>query len=352
MNWMFRLFLLIVVLCTTFAKADVVRFEQYKEDYVAVAAPYILSSDTAKIYVSSGTGKSIRIYLKDSNGKVVLSDTKNNIDINDKFVLSGITYFGHVFELKGIPQGVFSLVVDRGTFDLTNNYTSQTYPLTVDLTNPSISGNFFWPAPGYVFNHTDGKFILSLAQAREAGFENATVGISGYSHATFTSEFVDGPNAGKIHAKNLPAQLTADNRLMIGTGVIGSISSLHIPTNTAAQMKLTFRLYNKAGLYTEKSEIVYVATKRLATKPEPIGLFTGANSKLLGVDALAGFVPYVPKMNVSNNPLRMVYRVPRAEYYGGGGDADIYGGWYGSSRNTSRIIHTDEIGRASCRERV
>ena len=217
--------------------AEVVKFEQIQSDFEpkVLEQPYILSSPSARIYISSGTGRSIRLYFKDIEGSIVVAREKFNVDYDDTFQIDGTTHYGAIFEVESLPEGPLTLTVERGTFDAVNDFITNTYEVIVDKTPPSITGSFFWDAhsTAYWTTHTDGKFIVSLAGARQAGFPIGMAGISGYSHSTFTSEFLDGPRAGEKHANELPAQLTNDGRLIIGTGVDNSISTAYVPSNTA-----------------------------------------------------------------------------------------------------------------------
>ena len=326
--------------------AEVVKFEQIQSDFEpkVLEQPYILSSPSARIYISSGTGRSIRLYFKDIEGSIVVAREKFNVDYDDTFQIDGTTHYGAIFEVESLPEGPLTLTVERGTFDAVNDFITNTYEVIVDKTPPSITGSFFWDAhsTAYWTTHTDGKFIVSLAGARQAGFPIGMAGISGYSHSTFTSEFLDGPRAGEKHANELPAQLTNDGRLIIGTGVDNSISTAYVPSNTAAQMRFTFRLFNKAGLSSERSVDLYVATQATQSKPQPYGVFTGQPEMLDGIPAFAGFAPYMPNMDISTNPIRMIYRANKEHYLGGGGDADIYGGWVNGTRDTSHVVHIDD----------
>ena len=346
MNWTKKILIAMAALLCFSANADIVRIEQLSIDAEpsALTAPYISSSPSTRIYISTGTGRSVRAQIKDIDGLIVASRETLNVDYGDTFDVDSVTHYGAVFTFDNLDDGIYTVIVEHGNFNLDGDIITTTHSLLVDTAPPSISGEFSWESSSnaYWTTHTDGKLIISLAGARQAGFPVGLAGLSGYSHATFTSEFLDGPNAGEIHADNLPAQLTNDGRLIIGIGVDGSISTSYVPANTASQMRFTYRLFNRAGLSTERSVDLYVATKATQTKPQPYGVFTGEAVLLDGIPALSGFVPYTANMEVSSNPVRMIYRANRSHYYGGGGEADIYGGWVNGARSTSHVVHIDD----------
>jgi archaellum component FlaF (FlaF/FlaG flagellin family) len=332
-----------IVIGTT--KADVVRVQYIDTNgihTVKKAQPYYINPQSSlKVGLSAGVGRRIVAEIKDSNGVVVDTKTKSRVDSSDTFIVDGVTFFGAELEFNNIADGKYtltSIVYNNSQVEVSR----QNNDLIIDTESPQIIGDFYWnPFGQYVFKHTDGKFIVSRSVIQDAGFPRITVGVSGFSHATFTSEYLDGPKAGTKHAVDAPVTLTAEGKLVIGNGTPNSISSVYIPNDTSNQMRFTYRVHSKAGNSTSKSIDVYVATKT-AVKPSPYGVYTGVESKLDEVNAFKGFVQYVEKMAIPSNPVRMIYRAPKSMYIGGGGLADIYGAWLNGNRGPNKVVHTDE----------
>jgi hypothetical protein len=218
----------------------------------------------------------------------------------------------------------------------------------VDVTPPEVKGDFYWQ-PQWVGQrkHTDGKWIVSLTLASDSGFTQVTDLGSGLGKAEFTSVYLDGENAGKGYANQIPANITADGRVIIGAGSLSSLDSRYMPNGFWGEMRWDFDIYDKAGNKTRASAKVYVATKAPSTAPEPVAIYTGAATSYLGQSALQGFEAYTPGMTIYQNPVRVLYRVPCNEYYGGEGRGDIYGPWVQYlgdglvSPSTSRILYSD-----------
>lgn len=135
--------------------------------------------------------------------------------------------------------------------------------------------------------------------------------------------------------------------MIIGTGSQGTLDARYMPNGFWGEMQWDFDIYDKAGNKTRASTHVYVASRAPQTAPEPVAIYTGAATNYLGQPALQGFVPYTSGMTIYQNPVRMLYRVPRDEYYGGGGRGDIYGAWVNppAGPNTSHILYSDSKGR-------
>jgi hypothetical protein len=116
-----------------------------------------------------------------------------------------------------------------------------------------------------------------------------------------------------------------------------------MPNGFWGEMRWDFDIYDQAGNKTRASAKVYVATKAPSTAPEPVAIYTGTAANYLGQEVLKGFEAYTPGMTIYQNPVRVLYRVPRAEYYGGGGNGDIYGPWVNPppGPNTLYILYSD-----------
>lgn len=297
------------------------------------------------LYIASGIGNQVQVNVYHENGALVHTYLSPAVQLSDSFEIDGVTYQGITHPLQ-LP-GDFEYRVETNLLN-NNMLLSQTdNTILVDSAAPQISGTFFWNAPHGNKNirkavHTDGKHIVSLRQAQQAGFDNVVAPRSGIKSVSFTSTFLDGPMAGQVYADELSADFTVDGLARIGNGTNSSITTAYLPNNTSAQMRLTYTVTSHAGVAVSRSEDVYVSTKRPATQPEPYAVFTGQNVQLDGVAAFTGYVAYTPGMAVLSNPVRMIYRAPRSEYYGGGGNADIYGAWVGTgARNTDNIVHSD-----------
>ena len=328
----------------TTAWAEVVQVEYQDNKGVPAAkyaSPYYINPQSSlSAAVTAGVGRHIVLEVKNTKGDLVFTQSKNRVENKDTFVVNGVTYFGAKFDVTKLVDGQYSLTsIVYSTAG--EEVSRQENDLFIDTQAPLIVGDFYWnPFGSYAHKHTDGRFIVSRAGASDAGYPSISVGASGFSHATFSSEFLDGPKKGAFHAKDIPAVLTAQGKLIIGTGAPNSMLSVQIPNDTANQMRLTYTVYNKVGISVSRSVDVYVATLR-GQKPEPYAIYTGAATKINDVNAFTGFVPYVAKMTIPSNPVRMIYRAPKDLYIGGGGSADIYGGWLNGPRGPNQVVHTD-----------
>ena len=327
---------------TTWAEVVQVEYQDIKGAPAAkYASPYYINpQSTFSAAVTAGVGRHILLEVKNTKGDLVFTQSKNRVQNQDTFVVNGVTYFGAKFDVTKLADGQYTLtsVVSDGEIEVSR----QNNELIVDTKTPAILGDFYWQHFGnYTYKHSDNKYIISPVHGSDAGFPGIDPGASGFSHGTFSSEFLDGPKAGTFHAQNLPLLLTDQGKIIIGNGNLHTITTAHIPDNTANQMRLTYTIFNKVGASSSRSVDVYVATRK-APRPEPYGIFTGVSSQLDNKPVFTGFVPYVPGMTIPNNPVRMLYRAPKEFYLGGGGNAEIYGSWLNGSRRANRVVHTDD----------
>ncbi len=328
--------------CCGFAQGAIVQVAQVKNGTpVAVPQPYIVTSGDVNVSVAASVGESIRLTLINPVANTRQVFKKDLVSSSDEFTVGATKHYGAVFNLTSLTEGAYQLVVERGDWSFSASIQQTTSNLVVEFNGPKITGTFFWDSSsGYWATHTDGLLIRSLTEVRSIGFSGVVPSVSGNQRATFTVEYLDGTKQGQKHAVDLAATITPDSKVMIGNGTINSISSTYMPANTNAKMRLTYRVFSKAGLFAEKSQDVYFNNQATQSAPIPHGVFTGTTNKLDGVTAFTGFEPYVENMVLNTNPVRMIYKADKRHYFGGGGSADIYGGFL-NGRNTNRLVHTD-----------
>lgn len=329
--------------------ASIVQIEQDEiatSNLLQTTSPFIVADTTPKLYVSAGIGRNIVVNIKDG-ANTIQTINFDGVASDDIFNIDNVTYQGVVITLEALNPGSYTveLTILNGTKLLSLNE----YDLIIDNTAPQILGDFEYKIDGGVgiyYDFTDdGTLILARTAIFWMGYSDFIAGAGGVSHATFSSTYLDGPLQGTFHAKEQSVTIDQNN-LIVGDRNRGSVSSAYIPSNTKAKMRFDYTIHGLNGLSSTRSFDSYVATGYSTTPPEPYALFTDVNSNLDNILAFKGFEKYVPGMLVTSNPVRMLYRVPRAEYYGGGGDADIYGTWIKYSGNNRRnkdfLLHSDE----------
>ncbi len=323
------------------ANAQLVAISAINENGVTtVESPYLVGTHTQlKFSVTSGVNRKIEVLINNVDGEIIHHDIKEIVEISDKFIIDGVTYFGFEFVTERLADGMY--VAKIKVFEGGTVISDSEEEVVIDTVAPVIDGEFFWNSY-YKAIHTDGKLIVSVSSTHSAGFPSVDMGSSGFDRGTFTSEYIDGDNDGEVYATQ-PLNLTDEGKLIIGKGTYGSVNSNYIPNNTRREMKLTFTVYDRAGNSSERSTNVYVSTKH-PKKPTPYAVYTGADVNLDGNSKFYGFESYSAGMVAPSNPIRMIYRADKREYVGGGGDADIYGGFI-RSRNVSRpsyLAHVDD----------
>ncbi len=339
---------LFLVILSFFSQAKIVQVEQNNiaSDYLVQSkSPFHVGDTSPVFYVTAGIARRVLLTIRNEDGVSIFTYDYPEVKFTDTFVLDEVSYQGVTIETSELLAGEYT--VSLKIYDAEKLVSSYNYDLLVDGSRPEITGDFYWDAPfQYYYDiHSDGKFIIGRSQAKLGGFASHTPGDTPVKKATFSAKYVDGDLAGTFHAKDIPASII-DGAVVIGTGAKSSISSQYIPNNTEAEMELTYTIFASSGLSHSRSERVYVDTKNSTVSPVPYGVFTGDDVELDGVTEFAGFVPYVPGMVVNTNPVRMLYRAPREAFVGGGGRADIYGGWIQannlSRRGENGILYKDD----------
>lgn len=339
--WVISVFL---VFSSFVCSASVERFQYVHESMEHSKVPeskMYSPTPNIQLLISAGVNRRVSLVAYDTDDTVVYTFNDEDVTAMDTFTLGLVTYQGVSVDAVLPGNGIYRLHVQ--VFDGASAVSDETFEVIIDNANPTVSGNLFWGnAAGYYHDrHTDGLIIGSLAQLTDVGFDGLVSGISGIKNVTFTSTFLDGPMAGEQYAEKLPAAFDGE-RIFIGNGAKSSVTSTYIPRNTRAKMRFTFSVTTHAGVTSTKSEDVYVSTARSTASVQPYAIFTGVNSTFNGIDAFHGFETYVPGMTVSTNPVRMIYRGARSEFYGGGGEADIYGVWLRGRRSTDYLVHSDD----------
>lgn len=312
---------------------------------LAPSAKYLNPKGNIEFALSAGVDRKLRVSIVNKSGAVLQSSTSHLLGVSDRIRVNGTEYYGAVLRLSAPRDGDYSVRAEILSGDEKTVIKVESHDFIVDTVPPTIAGDFFWNPTGYTHKHTDGRWIVSTASASGAGFTGVVDAGSGAGSATFTGEVVSGERYGEIYADNLPINLTNDGKVMIGNGAEGSIDLAFIPA-IWADAKWTFRVTDRAGNSAVKEARVYIANRQPA-KPEPFGVWDGSSNRLLNIAAMRGFIPYVPNMVINFNPIKMIYRVKRTDYRGGGGSAEIYGGlqWMYERGNrgdtTDLILHKD-----------
>lgn len=336
---------MLAALCAAGAQADLLEYTFQAPDgtqkTLAPGATYANATGNIAFAVSAGVDRKVRVSILRPDQSVVSTRTSDLLGATDRITVGGKSYYGARLELPAPPEGEYrirtELLSAQGAIVQTENAT-----LVQDITPPVAGSPFFWtPFQEYHRLHTDGKWIVSTYYGTESGFRDVSDAGSGVLRATFSSSYLDGPKAGQAFATNLPVNIGTGDRAVIGTGAPSSIPLAYMPRENVA-MRWYFDVTDKAGNTTRLSADVYVANSTSFSAPEPVAIHTGTGPGYFGQP---GFAPYTPGMVIDHNPIQMIYRVPRAEYLGGGGDADIYGAWVKSplsKANTDRVLGVDD----------
>lgn len=255
--------------------------------------------------ISSGLGRKIKLNIKNASGSVVSTKTSPQISSEDKFVLSGLTYYGFKMDLNAPADGNYTIeviILDSGN----NVISTEAYNWIVDTQGPVIS-DLKASSSGYGHTTTGATWKLGVG----AHFGDGRVYSDGFSDATGLKSAVV-----KVYHNNA---LVRENEMNIDTvnKVISKTYEMYFfPDSDLDQLfEIQLEVTDEAGNVT-KSNKQQAYYDNLSYHPTaPYGVYDPDSTNTLA-PGLNKFVAYTPGMEVKTNPIRLVWKINKKDYVG------------------------------------
>ncbi|EQC0103659.1 MULTISPECIES: Ig-like domain-containing protein [Klebsiella/Raoultella group] len=279
---------------------------------VAESAPYLNPQGNFNALLIGGLDQQIRISVsRDIDNSSVYSTTTGIITVDDRISSSsGNSFYGKSVTIPPLSDGRYTIKSE--ILDSKSTVVSTTtHPVVIDTVGPT-SDNFSVPwIPGYDMVVTGSRW--ELGQGQEAviylavknindlsGFDKATVQIikpDGIVQSNYTMSYDEG-------SKGATAPITKG----------GMKKADWMPVSDAdTDFKFRGFLYDKAGNVSQLPDQTFV----FDSSPGEYEIFavedqTSPTSVVPGFSS--GYVKYTAGMTVNDNPVTLIYKLPRSNY--------------------------------------
>lgn len=266
---------------------------------------YINAANTLKFKLSAGIDRKVQATILDSSGSQVAKVASPLLGASDRITTSdGKSYYGAELPISTLPEGNYSVKADILAADGSVVQTSS-YPIVVDVTPPAADPITTGPG-GYSMTISGSTWLLGRGGVEDQTFYfnniNDLSGISSVVAKTYRSD-------GTLYATKTVGYNSVTKLASISTETSGLV-----PANEDLNelLKLQVLITDSAGNVTTKEQLFkydnYIGTASL------VGVFDPDSSNVL-VPGLTGFVPYVSGMTVKTNPIKLVFKIAKSNYY-------------------------------------
>lgn len=319
------------------AQAELVQYSfeaQGKE--VVVADPgdreWLNARGDMEFTLSAGLERKVRMRITDSDGNVLAEDTSGTLGPSDEITVDGDTYYGERFNLPA-PDSAGSYVLRAQILDETGEVASEdVYPVGFDFTPPQVDGSI-------EIEQRQRGILQDENGNRIHGFQgvNSVWGFGGYS--------VSGISASGAPVERVDFVATdSEGTTRRQRGIDFNGDSLTVSREAVKETMphnqdlydLEVRVIDAAGNIGAIGERIGLSHRPFTEdrpKPEPVAVEDPGHGG--GWNGSSTYVPYEDGMTVHTNPVRMVFRIDRRNYFG-----DTPWGLRPSQRNSDS---TDEL---------
>ncbi len=292
------------------------------------------------VVVTTIAGLDRKVKLELLKGTTVIqTQTSGIINVANRIRASDNNeFYGVKFNLTKPADGNYIL---RSTVYSINNVqvSVNDYAFNVDTIAPDM-GAISWGMNYGGGNAPDGIPRWSLTEAKFIKVAGLTDTHSGVGKVTYESRYLSGPKAGTVATSGDASYFPSSAEGQVGTGGQNSVTAAHFPGNVAEKMQFTFYGYDKAGNRSQKDQVFYAHTS-CGEAPVAVAFedpnYTGS---YLGKSVFTGFRPLASGSVITKNPMKVIYRISKAQYRKLPEGA-IYGG-YPSGITDHGLKHTDD----------
>lgn len=272
---------------------------------LAPQANYANAVGDMTFYLNTGIDRKVRLSITDQNGKEVSQIESHTIGGSDRIVVDGKTYYGASLKLAAPSEGQYTVTesIMRSSGEAVK---TATYPLTIDNTPPKPGAwdatSSTYAAP-YGWDISGDRWLIGYdasTTVKRIGMDDA----SGIASATATSFYSQGEHQDEQVAK-------------VSLGIkgnevdAGNMRAL-FPAGKDDQYQLVLDVTDKAGnTRTIKQNLRFDDYAGLPADPVAIKQ-DGTTDNYLG---LTGFVPFKRGMSVEQNPVTVVWEIPKSNWH-------------------------------------
>ncbi|WP_444679709.1 DUF4165 domain-containing protein [Halomonas sp. E19] len=257
----------------------------------------------------AGIDRRIRVSLLHQDGSQIDSATSGLLGADDRISAGGDDFYGTRLSLPAPGEGEY-LIRSEILSSTGEVIQSRDYPLMVDVTAPTANQTIYISSDSRVV-HDDGN-----------GNRIAGPGDGPDSWTNFGSFYIDGITTAGAQLDRvdfIARDAQGTERLIEGINISAGAASVDLEqvqsvmVHPEAMYDVTFRLVDRAGNYRDITDrIGWDQSPDHGGKPEPVAVYSPSSSG--SWNNMAGYVPFTDGMEVRDNPVQLVFRIPLANY--------------------------------------
>lgn len=272
---------------------------------------YVNPVGTIQFALSAGLDRYVRATILDERGRVVSTNTSHLLSARDRIDVNGQSTYGAVIDVPAPAEGEYTVRAEILSASKEVVQTD-TYPLVVDVTPPTIGGKI---------------------QVNTIGGETSGVGLGRYGGLNLTTD----SHSGALVVTNVKDNFAVDEaylnayyeegsskgNLLFQQKVSYSESTQQINhpfsfggrfPNNREDYKLEVIVKDKAGNTSAPVSVVTgVETRSCAILPEPVAMYKpGYEGSYMGQQ---GYIEWKQGDPIYTNPYRSIWRIPKSETY-------------------------------------
>ena len=304
------LFGICALISATSANADIVQYSfkhsQNGSDII-LGAPssteYLSVKSTLAVYSSAGLDRKIKIKLVNTAGSTVSWKETGIISASDRFNVGDKSYYGETVMLAAPSDGRYTVVQEILTKD---NQIVETFSkeIIIDTLAPTSSPKLRSNSHGYSNDTTSDVWKMGIAGSSD--------------HYVFLDDIEDDIGVQKITIRTLRQDGSEYKSATLGYNITTktiqyNYHDLFPVSNLDELFNVKVDVHDLAGNINTVSQPVYYDNYAGAPS-EPYAVYD-PDSKTSIVPGTTGYVPYVAGMGVKTNPIKIIYRIDKNNWY-------------------------------------
>ncbi|WP_175761998.1 DUF4165 domain-containing protein [Burkholderia anthina] len=285
---------------------------------LAPNATYANAAGQITFTLDGGVTNKVQVKLLNGQNQLVNSAISTPIGPSDTIALNGNNYYGKQLQLPTPADGTYTIEAD--ILDSNGKVVSATtYPLIQASKGPAV-GDIV--GQGYGACNTSGGPLKSLCVMKTDavittyyftvfGVQDVKDTGAGIASATLTTKAPDGT----VYFKVAATYNAAAGTITIGNGT-ANIGSGVFPTKFMGPVVTQFDIYDKAGNKTTVAN-QFFWNDSLGPNWSIAGVYNpNSSATFLPGSPFLGYDAYTPGMTTYANPIKLVIRVPKDQWYG------------------------------------
>ena len=256
-------------------------------------------------HLRAGVDRKVEVEIASPEGQVYSNKRSELLGANDRVEYQGRSYYGAALKLRAPSDGDY-LAISRIISSSGEVVSEDRYRLVV-ARNPPSTGQFEIDQSRAVFWSGYEKPLLSGPRLQGVYLRGIESNIP-LSHVNFT---LLKPNG----------EVVKTFRSNISGNEAGISRTEFLVENTQADRTLKAEVVDAAGNFSvNEMELLYDYSdgKSEVGNSETIAIYDPSRFKgqeIPGIGVVNGYIPYTPGITISENPIRLIFRVPKENYH-------------------------------------